>query len=231
MNPQSVYDLFRRMSEEDLSLIWMDSAYSRAETLIQWCVPVPPVPIRPSVPQVLSGGTTEDDITIKLREIVEINNELRRKLERGDYIRDIGQYWEELQIRAALLINGDAIPRQNGEKRIRGIYQRLKGKQGRLRGNLSGKRVDYSGRTVISPDPNLLIEQVGVPELVAKMMTYPERVNRYNVEELRRAVMNGPDVHPGAVIVRSDTFSCLLQFADRGRVASTLKVCWCSSLT
>ena len=55
------------------------------------------------------------------------------------------------------------------------------GKQGRLRGNLSGKRVDFSGRTVISPDPNLLIEQVGVPELVAREMTYPERVNRYGV--------------------------------------------------
>ena len=55
------------------------------------------------------------------------------------------------------------------------------GKQGRLRGNLSGKRVDFSGRTVISPDPNLLIEQVGVPELVAREMTYPERVNRYVV--------------------------------------------------
>ena len=130
---------------------------------------------------------------------------------------------------AALLINGDSVPRLNGEKKVRGIYQRLKGmymytythiyyihiytysiryilyviynicyiiyvilyihfvpniytgKQGRLRGNLSGKRVDFSGRTVISPDPNLLIEQVGVPELVAREMTYPERVNRYVV--------------------------------------------------
>ena len=206
----------------------MDRTYSRADTLIQWVVPVPPVPIRPSVPQVMSGGTTEDDITIKLREIVEINNELRRKLDRGDYIRDVAQYWEELQIRAALMINGDAIPRLNGEKKIRGIFQRLKGKQGRLRGNLSGKRVDFSGRTVISPDPNLRIEQVGVPELVAKDMTYPERVNRYNIEELRRAVINGPHIHPGAVIVRSAFQSSLLQFADRVKVAANLKVEFCS---
>jgi DNA-directed RNA polymerase III subunit RPC1 len=172
----------------------------------------------------LSGGTTEDDITIKLREIVEINNELRRKLLRGDYIRDVVQYWEELQIRAALLINGDALPRLNGEKKVRGIYQRLKGKTGRLRGNLSGKRVDFSGRTVISPDPNLRIEQVGVPIYVAKDMTYPERVNRYNIEELKRNVLNGPDVHPGAVIVRSETHHFLLQFADRAKVASNLRV-------
>lgn len=215
--------MLKAITEEDTNLLWMDSLYSRVDTLIQCCIPVPPVPIRPSVPQAMSGGTTEDDITIKLREIVEINNELKRKLKRGDFIRDINQYWEELQIRAALLINGDSIPRLNGEKKVRGIYQRLKGKQGRLRGNLSGKRVDFSGRTVISPDPNLLIEQIGVPELVAKVMTYPERVNKHNIEQLRTYIMNGPEVHPGAIIVRSDTHHFLLQFADRKRVADFLK--------
>ena len=64
----------------------------------RWVIPVPPVPIRPSVPQ-MSGGTTEDDITIKLREIVELNNELKLKLQRGDHMRDISLYWEELQMR------------------------------------------------------------------------------------------------------------------------------------
>ena len=48
------------------------------------------------------------------------------------------------------------------KKGSRGFVQRLKGKQGRFRGNLSGKRVDYSGRTVISPDPNLHIDQVNI---------------------------------------------------------------------
>ena len=59
--------------------------------------------------------------------------------------------------------------------------QRLKGKQGRFRGNLSGKRVDFSGRTVISPDPNMHIDQVAVPELVAKTLTYPEKVQYYSL--------------------------------------------------
>ena len=58
--------------------------------------------------------------------------------------------------------------------------QRLKGKQGRFRGNLSGKRVDFSGRTVISPDPNMRIDQVAVPIHVAKVLTYPEKVRRFN---------------------------------------------------
>jgi DNA-directed RNA polymerase III subunit RPC1 len=107
---------------------------------------------------------------------------------------------------------------------VRGLCQRLKGKQGRFRGNLSGKRVDFSGRTVISPDPNLRIEQVGVPVLVAKVMTFPERVNRYNIEKLRKCVLNGPEKHPGANMVRTESFPIALQFAARDRVAANLRV-------
>ena len=84
------------------------------------------------------------------------------------------------------------------KKFTRGFCQRLKGKQGRFRGNLSGKRVDFSARTVISPDPNLRIDQVAVPVHVAKILTYPERVTRANIHFLRRLVVNGPDIHPGA---------------------------------
>ena len=82
----------------------------------------------------------------------------------------------------------------------------LTGKQGRFRGNLSGKRVDFSARTVISPDPNLRVDQVGVPVLVAKIMTFPERVNRYNIDKMRKCVQNGPEIHPGANMVRTGTY-------------------------
>jgi DNA-directed RNA polymerase III subunit RPC1 len=61
--------------------------------------------------------------------------------------------------------------------------------------------VDFSARTVISPDPNLKVSQVGVPRQVAKTMTFPERVTRYNIEKLRKCIKNGPDVHPGANFV------------------------------
>ena len=101
---------------------------------------------------------------------------------------------------------------------MRGLCQRLKGKQGRFRGNLSGKRVDFSGRTVISPDPNLRVDQVGVPVLVAKTMTYPERVNRYNLEKLKLCIENGPDKHPGAnMVCQSDSIHSILSlaFSDR----------------
>lgn len=204
----------------------MDGFYGHPESLILWTVPVPPVPIRPSVPQETGGGSTEDDLTIKLQEIVEMNNALRLALHKGATMKMVGEDWDFLQIQVALFINGETpgIPRQLlGNKAVRGLCQRLKGKQGRFRGNLSGKRVDFSGRTVISPDPNLAIEQVGVPVLVAKTMTYPERVNRYNINKLKQAVLNGPEEHPGANIVRSGSYVIALQYADRDKAAVNLK--------
>jgi DNA-directed RNA polymerase III subunit RPC1 len=115
---------------------------------------------------------------------------------------------------------------QPGQKPIRGFVQRLKGKQGRFRGNLSGKRVDFSGRTVISPDPNLRIDEVAVPERIAKILTYPERVTSHNVEILRRAIRNGCDLHPGAnfVTAGANGFKKFLKFGNRKAIADSLKI-------
>eukprot|EP01038_Epipyxis_sp_PR26KG_P008141 gene8141-11020_t len=223
LTPMRVFELFCKITEEDMLLLWMNGAQGRPDSLIIWTVSVPPVPIRPSVPQDNGGGSTEDDLTVKLQEIVEINNLLKLALKGGATMKMVVEDWEALQIQVALLINGETpgIPRQI--KPIRGLCQRLKGKQGRFRGNLSGKRVDFSGRTVISPDPNLRVDQVGVPELVAKVMTYPERVNRYNIDRLRQYVINGADKHPGANIIRSGKFVTALQYADRESAAYNLK--------
>ena len=101
-------------------------------------------------------------------------------------------YWDYLQLQCALTINSQlsGIPADRAPKKyFRGFVQRLKGKQGRFRGNLSGKRVDFSSRTVISPDPNLRIEQVGVPIHVAKILTYPEKVHAANIDLMRKLGM------------------------------------------
>lgn len=88
---------------------------------------------------------------------------------------------------------------------LKTIRQRLRGKEGRIRGNLMGKRVDFSGRTVITADPNLQIDQVGVPRSIAMNLSVPERVTVHNIHELQRLVENGPDVHPGAkTVIRED---------------------------
>ena len=73
-------------------------------------------------------------------------------------------------------------------KALRTIRSRLKGKEGRLRGNLMGKRVDFSSRTVITPDPNLQLDELGVPLPIATNLTYPETVTAHNFDEMKRLI-------------------------------------------
>eukprot|EP01134_Creolimax_fragrantissima_P007036 CFRG7036T1 len=208
LTPLRVLELFKAITGEDCDLIWMDSVGGRPERVVLTHLLVPPTIIRPGVPMLGGGGSTEDDLTMKLADMIRMNGFIKTKLETGDKISGIEDLWEVLQMYMAMYLDGD-IPQMSAamkkalqiDKPIRGFAQRLKGKKGRFRGNLSGKRVNFTARTVISPDPNLRIDQVAVPVLVAKGMTYPERVNRHNIDRLKRAVMNGPETHPGATHV------------------------------
>lgn len=231
LSPLKVRELFENIPDQDCDLLWMDSVGGgRPEKLILSSVLVPPVCIRPSVAMDGGSGSNEDDITVKLQEIIQVNFALRAALQKGASLKMVMEDWDFLQVQVAQLMNGDTpgLLKPPGTKSgsIRGLCQRLKGKQGRFRGNLSGKRVDFSGRTVISPDPNLSIDQVGVPEHVAKTMTYPERVTRYNIEKLRQCVVNGPHVHPGANVIRIDgqKFTKNLLYGDRASLADELKI-------
>jgi len=205
LTPLFVLELFRKIRDEDLPLLWASAAHSRPENMILTHMMVPPVAIRPSA-KVDTQGTNEDDLTGKLQEIIDCNNELAIVWNSGGKMKKVYEIWNRLQMFTSQFFNGElsGFPAQvrRDQKVIRGLVQRLKGKQGRFRGNLSGKRVDFSGRTVISPDPNLEIHQVGVPKRMAVKLTFPETVNDYNIERLRAAIRNGPEVHPGANSVR-----------------------------
>eukprot|EP00878_Enallax_costatus_P039925 GHUV01045868.1.p1 GENE.GHUV01045868.1~~GHUV01045868.1.p1 ORF type:complete len:639 (+),score=155.48 GHUV01045868.1:336-2252(+) len=201
LHPLRVLALFKGITDEDLDVL--DIA-GRPEDLLLSVVPVPPVAIRPSVE--MDGASNEDDITMKLMQIIEVNNLLRQALERGMPINSLMETWDFLQVQAAMLINSD-LPGVNLQDKaptrpLRGFVQRLKGKQGRFRGNLSGKRVDFSGRTVISPDPNLAIHQVCVPLYQAIVLTFPERVTEYNMAKLKGRVLNGSATWPGANFIQ-----------------------------
>ncbi|KAJ3553806.1 hypothetical protein NP233_g12563 [Leucocoprinus birnbaumii] len=224
LNPLKVLDLFRRISDEDCELLGLQPGWGRPEEFIWQYLSVPPVCIRPSVAQ--DGASNEDDLTVKLTEIVFTNALIKQGLSRGAPTPQFMEQWEFLQLSVAMYVNSElpGVPSQPGQKPIRGFVQRLKGKQGRFRGNLSGKRVDFSGRTVISPDPNLRIDEVAVPERVAKVLTYPERVTPHNMDMLRRAVRNGPDVHPGANYVSRGETKKFLKFANRNSIADGLAV-------
>lgn len=227
LDPLTVLGLFREIPDEDCDLLNLNRKRGRPEDMLITSMAVPPVCMRPSVTMGTSG-TNEDDLTMKLGDIVYINDVIRMAFEKGAATSVIMENWDFLQQQVAMYINSDlpGFPKIQGNvKPIRGLTQRLKGKTGRFRGNLSGKRVDFSARTVISPDPNLRVDQVGVPRLVAMRMTYPDRVNEHNREMLQRAVMNGPNVHPGANFIEFSTGAKIfLKYGDREKIASMLKL-------
>ncbi|KAK4239951.1 hypothetical protein C8A03DRAFT_31967 [Achaetomium macrosporum] len=227
LNPLKVLNLFKMIEPADCELLGLDPAEGRPEMFLWRYVPAPPISIRPSVAQ--ENASNEDDITSKLSEIILYAGHLRESLKKGVALPVIMEQWEFLQLQVGMYVNSDVpgLYQPGFGKPIRGFCQRLKGKQGRFRGNLSGKRVDFSGRTVISPDPNLSIEQVAVPQLVAKNLTYPERVNHANIEKLRERVINGPNVWPGAQnIIKKDGAKYNLKIGTeslRERHASSLE--------
>uniref|UniRef100_A0A1A9WT12 DNA-directed RNA polymerase subunit n=1 Tax=Glossina brevipalpis TaxID=37001 RepID=A0A1A9WT12_9MUSC len=228
LNPLTVFELFKAIPKSDISLLGMTSDGASPANLIVTRVFVPPVCIRPSVISEVKAGTTEDDLTMKQSEILLINDVIQKHMTGGGKIELIQEDWDFLQLHVALYFHSEisGIPlNMTPKKTTRGLVQRLKGKQGRFRGNLSGKRVDFSGRTVISPDPNLMINQVGVPDRVAKILTYPERVNPANIHKMKELVKNGPNVHPGANYVqqKGSTFKKYLAYGNRDKVAHDLK--------
>jgi DNA-directed RNA polymerase III subunit RPC1 len=229
LNPLRVLNLFKQITPDDCELLGLNPSEGRPEMFLWQYLPAPPVCIRPSAVQ--DGGTNEDDITTRLGDIVFACGLIRAALQKGTALQTIMEQWEYLQLQIAVYVNSD-VPglRDNGAtKTMRGFCQRLKGKQGRFRGNLSGKRVDFSGRTVISPDPNLAVNEVAVPMLVAKNLTYPERAHRDNITKLRQCIINGPSVWPGAqAILKVDgnhpPFRVSLRFGDKEAAAKDLRI-------
>ena len=207
----------------------LDPRKGRPELFIWDALPILPVCTRPSVGQ--EAASTEDDLSVLASEIIDISTKIRACVEDGTQTPLVVEYWDFLQLQCAMYVTSDlpGIPNhlQGSLPKIKkGLCQRLKGKHGRFRGNLSGKRVDFSGRTVISPDPNLRIDQVAVPERVAKVLTYPERVTAFNIERLRKNVINGPDIHPGAtyLTLQSSGFKRFLKFGNRTKLAADLMI-------
>ncbi|KAI9371302.1 DNA-directed RNA polymerase III largest subunit [Aspergillus egyptiacus] len=225
LNALRVLNLFKRVSDSDCELLGLDPKEARPEMFLWQFIPAPPVCIRPSVGQ--DASSTEDDLTAKLGDIVQSNINLKNALLKGAPVQTIMECWDYMQLQIAVYINSD-VPGLNKAdlgKPIRGFVQRLKGKQGRFRGNLSGKRVDFSGRTVISPDPNLRVDEVAVPELVAKNMTYPEVVTRYNKEKLQQRVRNGTKKWPGAnyIMKKGNPLKTMLKYGNLNFVADQLQ--------
>jgi len=223
-----IRERLERIPDEDLVLFGFHPATARPEWMILQVLPVPPVYVRPSI-TLESGIRSEDDLTHKLVDIIRINQRLRENMEAGAPTLIIQDLSELLQYHVTTYFNNEAsgIPpaRHRSGRALKTISQRLKGKEGRFRSNLSGKRVDFSARTVISPDPNLDINEVGVPSAIAMRLSMPEKVTVWNIEEMRKLIINGPEQFPGALyVVRPDGKRVRLEFVvERDKVAESLE--------
>ena len=202
---EDVLRMFRRMTDDDISLLGFCKHQNRPEWMVCTVLLVPPPAVRPTVKNEV-GQRQEDDLTTKLMSIVKHNATVKAKLEKGQ-LEQADQYVKLLQYEVATLIdnNVQGIPPSQVMRTgrpIRALTERLKSKEGRIRGNLMGKRVDFSARSVITPDPNISIDELGVPERIAMNLTMPEVVNRFTIERLKAMVSNGPEKYPGVKFVK-----------------------------
>jgi len=227
--PVTIRERFSQITDEDLRLLSYDPVTARPEWFILQAMPVAPVTVRPSI--ILETGIrSEDDLTHKMVDIIRVNQRLKESKEAGTPPLIVQDLVDLLQYHATTYFDNEVsgIPQAHHRsgRPLKTLTQRLKGKEGRFRGSLSGKRVDFSSRTVISPDPNLDLSEVGVPLQIAMKLTIPEIVTEWNIERMRHLVINGPNKFPGVnYIVRPDGVKIRLDFVeDRSVIAETLEM-------
>ncbi len=168
---------------------------------------VPSVTVRPSI-TLETGERSEDDLTHKLSDIIRANQRLWENLNAGAPEVIIEDLWDLLQYHVTTFFDNNIsrIPpaRHRSGQPLKTITERIKGKEGRIRKNLAGKRVNYSGRTVISPDPSIEMNEVGIPYEIAKVVTVAETVNDLNMEKIKKMIEKAEE-YPGAnYVIRPD---------------------------
>ena len=216
---EQVLIIFRRISDDDVTFMGFSPLWSRPDWMICQALIIPPPAVRPSVKHD-AQQRSEDDISHIIVNIIKSNKTLREKIQTNAQPKVIEDWTTVLQYYTATMVDnhipGCAPVAQRTGRALKSMKDRLVGKQGRVRGNLMGKRVDFSARSVITPDANIGIRELGVPLKVAKNITYPAVANKRNKLFLKKLVSNGPDVYPGAKILeRKSGESISLRYIDR----------------
>jgi DNA-directed RNA polymerase subunit A' len=226
ITPIEILERLTKMTDNDLRIFGVSPENARLEWVIFTVLPIPPVCARPSI-TLDSGIRSEDDLTHKLVDVIRINQRLRENIDAGAPHLIVEDLWELLQYHITTYfdnqVSGIPPARHRSGRALRTLTQRLKGKEGRFRSNLSGKRVDFSARSVISPNPFISINDVGVPMAIAKILTIPTNINDWNIEEMKQLVLNGPFHHPGAnYIIRSDRRRIDLRYVKNRKIISEM---------
>lgn len=208
ISPIEIRTRLEKIPDEDCELFGLIAPHARPEWMVLTVLPIPPVTMRPSI-TLESGERSEDDLTHKLGDIVRINQRLFENINAGAPEIIVEDLWDLLQYHITTFFDNAVaqLPpaRHRSGQPLKTLTERIKSKEGRIRHNLAGKRTNFSARTVISPDPMIKLNEVGVPKVVALKLTVPERVNDWNIGYLKRFVEKGPEEYPGAnYIVRPD---------------------------
>ena len=222
LTPEIVLKIFRRISDDDVNFMGFSPVFSRPDWMICQVLAVPPPAVRPSI-KMDGQQRSEDDISHILVNIIKANKTLQEKIQENANANIIDDWHTVLQYYVATQVDnkipGVASVAQRSGRPLKSIKERLNGKTGRVRGNLMGKRVDFSARSVITPDPNLSIRELGIPKKVAKNITKPVTVNSQNKNFLLTLVRNGPDEYPGAKILeKKNGEQVTLRYADRDNI-------------
>jgi DNA-directed RNA polymerase subunit A' len=226
LTPIEILERLKKMSDIDLRILGISPENARLEWVVFTVLPIPPVCARPSI-TLDSGIRSEDDLTHKLVDVIRINQRLRENIDAGAPHLIVEDLWELLQYHITTYfdnqVSGIPPARHRSGRALRTLTQRLKGKEGRFRSNLSGKRVDFSARSVISPNPYISINDVGVPTEIAKILTIPTNVNDWNIEEMKQMVLNGPFHHPGSnYIIRNDRRRIDLRYVKNRKIIADM---------
>ena len=210
--PREALSILTNISDADAIELGFNPDVSHPRNMILENMLVPPPAARPAI-MASEGSKTrgQDDLTQKLQEIMKRSNELSTAM--GDDAHwsnvtltpDICDRIQRLQFDVFTIVHnavkGHRPSTQRSGVPTKSLVERIKGKDGRLRGNLMGKRVDFSARSVISPGPMLDIDHVGVPYKIAVQLTVPETVTAYNLTRLTRSVAIGAGEIGGAECV------------------------------
>ena len=225
LNPIEIRERFMKITDDEIKKTGINARTARPEWAIISLLLVPSVTVRPSI-TLETGERSEDDLTHKLSDIIRANQRLWENLNAGAPEVIIEDLWDLLQYHVTTFFDNNIsrIPpaRHRSGQPLKTITERIKGKEGRIRANLAGKRVNYSARTVISPDPYLDINEIGVPFEVAKIITVAEPVTTINIEYMKEIIRKG-DNYPGAnYVIRTD--------GKRKRITEELKEEICAEI-
>jgi len=228
LTPKDIRERLEKIPDEDLPALGLNPKAVRPEWFVLTVLPVPPVTVRPSI-ILETGQRSEDDLTHKLVDIIRINQRFLENKEAGAPQLILEDLWELLQYHVTTYLDNEVsgIPpaRHRSGRPLKTLAQRLKGKEGRFRGSLSGKRVNFSARTVISPDPCLSINEVGVPKVIAEELTVPLYVTERNIDEAREYILRTE--HPKAnYVIRPDGRRIRVMDTNREELAEKIEPGW-----